>query len=346
MKEKKLFLIDAMALIYRSFYAMNKSPRVNSKGMNTSAAFGFFTTLLSILKQYNPSHLGIALDLHSPTFRHEKYPDYKANRPSTPEEIRQMEPYIYSIIEAMNIPMLSCEGFEADDVIGTLAKKAVKHGFDVYMVTPDKDYAQLVEEHIKMLKLGRMGNQAEIWGVDEVLERFEVQNPRQVIDILGLWGDSSDNIPGVAGIGEKKAKALLKQFSSIEDAIANSDKIEVKSLRKALEDNKEQALESKFLATIVLDVPIEFDPERLQISKRGLFDGDDKLFPNSDGGGVCAQRLKLNVCHGGRHGLILWIVQIFTARSEQRTAAKQDDEEERGNVFHIYIYFHKRVIIR
>lgn len=267
MKEKKLFLIDAMALIYRSFYAMNKSPRVNSKGMNTSAAFGFFTTLLSILKQYNPSHLGIALDLHSPTFRHEKYPDYKANRPSTPEEIRQMEPYIYSIIEAMNIPMLSCEGFEADDVIGTLAKKAVKHGFDVYMVTPDKDYAQLVEEHIKMLKLGRMGNQAEIWGVDEVLERFEVQNPRQVIDILGLWGDSSDNIPGVAGIGEKKAKALLKQFSSIEDAIANSDKIEAKSLRKALEDNKEQALESKFLATIVLDVPIEFDPERLQISK-------------------------------------------------------------------------------
>ncbi len=267
MEKKKLFLIDAMALIYRSFYAMNKSPRMNTKGLNTSAAFGFFNTLLSLLKQHKPSYLGIAFDLHAPTFRHECFADYKANREATPEEIRQMEPYIHRLIEAMHIPMLSCEGYEADDVIGTLAKKAAKEGFEVFMVTPDKDYAQLVEEDIKMLKLGRMGAGEEIWGVDEVLQRFEVKEPKQVIDILGLWGDSSDNIPGVPGIGEKKAKALLQQFASIEEILENSDKIESKSVRKAIEENKEQALQSKYLATIVLNVPIEFNPETLAISE-------------------------------------------------------------------------------
>ena len=267
MEKKKLFLIDAMALIYRSFYAMNKSPRMNTKGLNTSAAFGFFNTLLSLLKQHKPSYLGIAFDLHAPTFRHECFADYKANRESTPEEIRQMEPYIHRLIDAMHIPMLACEGYEADDVIGTLAKKAAKEGFEVFMVTPDKDYAQLVEEDIKMLKLGRMGAGEEIWGVDEVLQRFEVKEPKQVIDILGLWGDSSDNIPGVPGIGEKKAKALLQQFASIEEILENSDKIESKSVRKAIEENKEQALQSKYLATIVLNVPIEFNPETLAISE-------------------------------------------------------------------------------
>lgn len=267
MEKKKLFLIDAMALIYRSFYAMNKSPRMNTKGLNTSAAFGFFNTLLSLLKQHKPSYLGIAFDLHAPTFRHECFADYKANREATPEEIRQMEPYIHRLIDAMHIPMLACEGYEADDVIGTLAKKAAKEGFEVFMVTPDKDYAQLVEEDIKMLKLGRMGAGEEIWGVDEVLQRFEVKEPKQVIDILGLWGDSSDNIPGVPGIGEKKAKALLQQFASIEEILENSDKIESKSVRKAIEENKEQALQSKYLATIVLNVPIEFNPETLAISE-------------------------------------------------------------------------------
>lgn len=267
MEKKKLFLIDAMALIYRSFYAMNKSPRMNTKGLNTSAAFGFFNTLLSLLKQHKPSYLGIAFDLHAPTFRHECFADYKANREATPEEIRQMEPYIHRLIDAMHIPMLACEGYEADDVIGTLAKKAAKEGFEVFMVTPDKDYAQLVEENIKMLKLGRMGAGEEIWGVDEVLQRFEIKEPKQVIDILGLWGDSSDNIPGVPGIGEKKAKALLQQFASIEEILENSDKITAKSVRKAIEENKEQALQSKFLATIVLNVPIEFNPEALAISE-------------------------------------------------------------------------------
>lgn len=277
MEKNKLFLIDAMAMIYRAFYAMNKSPRINSKGLDTSAAFGFFNTLLSLLKQYKPTHIGIAFDLHGPTFRHKEFADYKSNRQATPDEIRQMEPYIRDIIDAMHIPMLSSEGYEADDVIGTLAKQAAKQGFEVYMVTPDKDYAQLVEENVKILKLGRMGSDAEIWGVDEVLQKFEIEHPKQVIDILGLWGDSSDNIPGVPGVGEKKAKALLKQFGSIENAIERCDEIESKSLRNAISENKELALQSKFLATIVLDVPVEFDAKEFEV-KQPDFESCKRLF--------------------------------------------------------------------
>lgn len=277
MEKNKLFLIDAMAMIYRAFYAMNKSPRINSKGLDTSAAFGFFNTLLSLLKQYKPTHIGIAFDLHGPTFRHKEFADYKSNRQATPDEIRQMEPYIRDIIDAMHIPILSSEGYEADDVIGTLAKQAAKQGFEVYMVTPDKDYAQLVEENVKILKLGRMGSDAEIWGVDEVLQKFEIEHPKQVIDILGLWGDSSDNIPGVPGVGEKKAKALLKQFGSIENAIERCDEIESKSLRSAISENKELALQSKFLATIVLDVPVEFDAKEFEV-KQPDFESCKRLF--------------------------------------------------------------------
>lgn len=277
MEKNKLFLIDAMAMIYRAFYAMNKSPRINSKGLDTSAAFGFFNTLLSLLKQYKPTHIGIAFDLHGPTFRHKEFADYKSNRQATPDEIRQMEPYIRDIIDAMHIPILSSEGYEADDVIGTLAKQAAKQGFEVYMVTPDKDYAQLVEENVRILKLGRMGSDAEIWGVDEVLQKFEIEHPKQVIDILGLWGDSSDNIPGVPGVGEKKAKALLKQFGSIEQAIERCDEIESKSLRNAISENKELALQSKFLATIVLDVPVEFDAKEFEV-KQPDFESCKRLF--------------------------------------------------------------------
>lgn len=277
MEKNKLFLIDAMAMIYRAFYAMNKSPRINSKGLDTSAAFGFFNTLLSLLKQYKPTHIGIAFDLHGPTFRHKEFADYKSNRQATPDEIRQMEPYIRDIIDAMHIPILLSEGYEADDVIGTLAKQAAKQGFEVYMVTPDKDYAQLVEENVKILKLGRMGSDAEIWGVDEVLQKFEIEHPKQVIDILGLWGDSSDNILGVPGVGEKKAKALLKQFHSIEEAIERCDEIESKSLRNAISENKELALQSKFLATIVLDVPVEFDAKEFEV-KQPDFESCKRLF--------------------------------------------------------------------
>ncbi len=266
MKEKTLYLIDAMALIYRSFYALNKNPRINSKGLNTSAIFGFANTLLDLIKKHKPTHLGVAFDLYGPTIRHEQFEDYKANRQESPEDIISAIPYVKELVKAMNIPMLCREGYEADDVIGTLSKKAAREGFTVYMVTPDKDYAQLVEENILMLKLPRMGNGEEILGVNEVIEKFEVREPKQVIDILGLWGDSSDNIPGVPSIGEKKAKLLMKQFNSIEEILENTDKIESASIRKAIEENKDKAILSKQLATIILDVPIEFNEEALHFT--------------------------------------------------------------------------------
>ncbi len=261
---KSLFLIDAMALIFRSYYALNKNPRINSKGLNTSATLGFFNTLFDIIQKHEPDLLAVCFDVSSDTFRKEEYADYKANREACPEEILSNLPYIKALLKAMNIKTIGIEGYEADDVIGTLAKKGKKMGFTVYMVTPDKDYAQLVEDNIFILKLPRMGLGEQILGVKEVLEKFEIKRPEQVIDILGLWGDSSDNIPGVKGIGEKKAKALLQQFDSIEDIIENSDKITVNSVRKAIEENKEQALLSKKLATIRLDVPIEIKEEDFQ----------------------------------------------------------------------------------
>ena len=267
MEDKKLYLIDAMALIYRSYYALNKNPRINSKGFNTSAILGFANALLDIIKQHKPSHIGVAFDLHGPTVRHEQYEAYKANRQDTPEDIIASVPYVMELIKAMKIPMLAVEGYEADDVIGTLSKKAAREGFTVYMVTPDKDYAQLVEENILMLKLPRMGSKEVLWGVKEVLERFEIKRPEQVIDILGLWGDSSDNIPGVPSIGEKKAKQLMQQFDSIEEILENTDKIESNSIRKAIEENKDKAILSKQLATIILDVPIEFNEESLHMEQ-------------------------------------------------------------------------------
>lgn len=266
MKEKNLYLIDAMALIYRSYYALNKNPRINSKGLNTSAILGFANTLLDLIKKHKPTHIGVAFDLYGPTVRHEQFEDYKANRQESPEDIIAAVPYVKELVKSMNIPMLCKEGYEADDVIGTLSKKAAREGFKVFMVTPDKDYAQLVEENILMLKLPRMGNGEEILGVNEVIEKFEVREPKQVIDILGLWGDSSDNIPGVPSIGEKKAKLLMKQFNSIEEILENTDKIESASIRKAIEENKDKAILSKQLATIILDVPIEFNEEALHFT--------------------------------------------------------------------------------
>lgn len=277
MEKKTLYLIDAMAVIYRAFYALNKNPRITSKGLNVSAILGFCNTLLDIIKQYHPSHLGIAFDLQGPTFRHLQFEQYKANRQAMPEEIRESIPHIKNIIQAMNIPILCKEGYEADDVIGTLAKKANAKGYEVFMVTPDKDYAQLVEQNIKMLKLGRGANPNEIWGVDEVLQRFEISKTSQVIDILGLWGDSSDNIPGVPSIGEKKAKQLIQQFSSIENILENSDQIQSNSIRKAIEENKDLAIQSKQLATIITDVPIDLNEEELELSQPN-FEACNQLF--------------------------------------------------------------------
>lgn len=255
---KKLFLLDAYALIYRSYFAFIKNPRINSKGLNTSAIFGFTTTLEQILSQENPSHIAVAFDPKGGNFRNDIYPLYKANREETPEDIRKSIPYIKQIIEAYNIPVIEVERYEADDVIGTLSKQAASEGFEVFMMTPDKDYGQLVEEHIKMYKPGRSGGEFEIWGVDEIKEKFQIDNPLQVIDMLALWGDASDNIPGAPGIGEKTAQKLIAQYGSVENLLEHTHELKGK-MKESLEQNREQVLMSKVLATIALDVPVKFD---------------------------------------------------------------------------------------
>ena len=276
-EQKKLFLLDAMALIYRAYFGLSKNPRINSKGQNTSAILGFTNTLYDILKNQNPSHIGVAFDTKVPTFRHVRFPEYKAQREKMPEDLSASIPYIIKVIEGFNIPILSVDGFEADDVIGTLSKKAEAAGFTTYMMTPDKDFGQLVSDNIFMYKPARMGNKPEIWGPYEVCERFGISRPEQLIDILGLWGDASDNIPGVPGIGEKTAIKLVNEYDSIEILLKNTDKLKGKQ-KENVENFAEQALLSKELATIELDVPIDFLEEDLKRkdpnieSLRELFD--------------------------------------------------------------------------
>lgn len=261
---KKLFLLDAFALIYRSYYAFIRNPRFTSKGLNTSAILGFTNSLLEVLEKQNPSHIAVVFDPKGKTFRHEEFDNYKAQRPPMPDEIRESIPYIEKIIEGFNIPCLSVEGYEADDVIGTLAHQAANAGFEVYMMTPDKDYAQLVTDKIKMFKPKRNGNkEEEIWGVEEVKENFGIANPLQVIDILGLMGDASDNIPGCPGIGPKTAQKLIEKYGSIENLLKNTADLKGKQ-RSNLEEFSEQILMSKMLATIKLDVPIEFNAKAFE----------------------------------------------------------------------------------
>ena len=263
---KKLLLIDGMAAVYRAYYALNNSPRVNSKGMNTSCVLGFATTLYDLLRSQRPTHVGVAFDLPKPTFRHEMYPEYKANRDAMPEEIQQGLPWVRRIIEAFRIPILTCQGFEADDVIGTISHAAEMKGFDqVVMVTPDKDFAQLVTPCVRMYRFARGRHPDAIMGPEEVCEKFDVANCRQVIDLLGLWGDASDNIPGIRGVGEKTAKKLIAQFGSIEQMIAHADEIKNDKLRQMVIDHADDALFSKLLATIRLDAPITFDEETLRL---------------------------------------------------------------------------------
>lgn len=262
---KKLMLIDGMAAVYRAYYALNRTPRVNSKGMNTSCVLGFTTTLYDLLRSQRPTHVGVAFDLQKPTFRHEMYAEYKANRDAMPEEIQLGLPWVHRMIEAFRIPMLTCEGFEADDVIGTLSHAAEQAGFDeVLMVTPDKDFAQLVTPHVKMYRFGRMGKPDQVMGVQEVLDKFDVNSPRQVIDLLGLWGDASDNIPGIRGVGEKTAKKLIAQFGSIEEMVTHVDDIKNEKLRDMVRTHADDALFSKQLATISLEAPIALDEEALR----------------------------------------------------------------------------------
>ena len=264
MPEKKLFLLDAFALIYRAHFAFIKNPRINSKGLNTSAVFGFCNTLLEVLNKENPTHIAVVFDAPAVTNRELEYSEYKANREEMPEDLRMAIPYVKQLIDAFNIPSIMLNGYEADDLIGTLAKKAEKKGFTTYMMTPDKDFAQLVSQNIFMYRPGRGGNPAQKWGVNEVCERFEVDDPIKVIDILGLWGDSVDNIPGIPGIGEKTSKKLIKQYGSVENLIANAHELKGKQQENVI-NFAEQGLLSKKLATIILDAPVELDEQDLKV---------------------------------------------------------------------------------
>ncbi|MCL2168081.1 MAG: DNA polymerase I [Lentimicrobiaceae bacterium] len=261
--QKKLFLLDALALIYRAYYAMIRSPRVTSKGLNTSAIFGFTNTLYELIQKENPTHIAVSFDTGAPTLRHAEFEAYKAHREATPEDIIKAIPYIYKLLEAFNIPILVKDGYEADDIIGTLSKKAEAEGFQVFMMTSDKDYGQLVSDNIYMYKPGKFGQNAEVVGVKEICEKYGIEQPEQLIDILGLWGDASDNIPGVPNIGEVKAKKLIQQFHSIENIYQNINQVENDKLRQTLIDNQDQAFMSKSLATIMLDVPVEYNFESM-----------------------------------------------------------------------------------
>ena len=259
----KMFLLDAYALIYRAYYAFIKNPRINSKGLNTSAIMGFVNTLNEVMTKENPTHLGVAFDPSGPTFRHIEFPEYKAQREACPEDIKTAVPIIKKILEAYRIPVLEVEGFEADDVIGTLATKAGMSGIETYMLTPDKDYGQLVGNNVYMYRPRHNGGY-EVMGTQEVIEKYGIDNTSQVIDLLGLMGDSSDNIPGCPGVGEKTAVKLIKEFGSIESLLLNTDKLKG-AQKKKVEDNAELIRMSKYLATIKTDVPIELDLDALQV---------------------------------------------------------------------------------
>jgi len=266
--DKRLFLLDGMALVYRAHFALIRSPIFTSGRMNTSALFGFANTLMELIQNQNPTHIAVAFDTSDPTFRHEVYPEYKAGRDAMPEDLSLQIPAVKRLVEAFHIPVIECPGWEADDVIGTLARKADEQGdFETFMVTPDKDFAQLVTEHSKIYKPGRQGNAFEILDRPTILQNWQVKDPLQTIDVLGLWGDASDNIPGVPGIGEKTAKKLINEFGSVEKLLENTDQLKGKQ-RENVENNREQALLSKQLVTIIKEAPIEVSFDELKISER------------------------------------------------------------------------------
>ncbi len=260
---KKLFLLDAYALIYRAHFAFSKNPRISSKGINTSVPFGFTNTLLEVLQKQKPTHIGVAFDTAAATFRDEIFEAYKANRQEMPEDIRSGVPKVKEIIRGFTIPIVELDGYEADDIIGTMATQAARQGFTVYMMTPDKDFGQLVKENVFLYKPAYMGNSVDILGIKEVCEKWDIQNVSQVVEMLGLQGDSSDNIPGIPGVGPKTAAELIKQYGTIENIIAHVGELKGK-LKERVEQFGQQAILSKKLATIILDVPIEFDEEKLR----------------------------------------------------------------------------------
>lgn len=260
---KKLFLLDAYALIYRAHFAFTKNPRINSKGRNTSVPFGFTNTLMEVLQKQKPTHIAVCFDTAAKTFRDEIFKEYKATRQETPEDIRYGIPIVKEIIKGFNIPILEMDGYEADDIIGTLATRAAKEGFEVYMMTPDKDFGQLVKENVFLYKPAYMGNAVDVLGMAEVCEKWDIDNVSQVIDMLGLQGDTSDNIPGIPGIGPKTASTLLKQYGDVENIVKHAHELKGKQ-RERVEEFGEQAMLSKKLATIITDVPVEFDEEKLK----------------------------------------------------------------------------------
>ncbi len=276
MSQKRLFLLDAYALIFRGYFAFIKNPRINSKGMDTSAIMGFMNALMDVIKREKPDHLAVAFDKGGSDYRYEMYQEYKAHRDETPDAIKIAVPYIQELLKAMHIPIVEVAGFEADDLIGTLAKQAEKENYKVYMVTPDKDFAQLVSENIFMYKPARMGNDIEIWGVPEVLAKFEITNPLQVIDFLGMMGDAADNIPGLPGVGEKTAKKFLAEYGSMENLLANTHQLKG-AIKDKIEANKDKGILSKKLATILLDCPVEFNAENFELSKPDI-EKTDALF--------------------------------------------------------------------
>ncbi|MFT5250953.1 MAG: DNA polymerase-1, partial [bacterium] len=263
--KKRLFLVDAYALIFRGYYAFIKNPRINSKGLDTSAIMGFMNSLLDVIKRERPDHLAVCFDKGGSKDRKEAFPEYKANRDATPDAIKIAIPYIYDILKAMHIPIMVKEGFEADDVIGTLSKKAEKEGYQTFMVTPDKDFAQLVSENIFMYR-PMFGGGYETWGIPEIQKKFEVDRPEQVIDYLGMMGDASDNIPGLPGVGDKTAKKFIAAYGSMEGLLANTHELKGK-MKEKVEAAKDLGILSKQLATIMLDVPVEFHEEDFKMSQ-------------------------------------------------------------------------------
>src|SRR4249920_1538975 len=263
---KKLFLLDAMALIFRAYYALIRSPRISSKGKNTNAQFGFVNTLVELLNNQKPSHMAVCFDTEAPTERHTDFADYKANRQEAPEDLIIAIPDIKRIIKAFNIPCIELDGYEADDVIGTLSKQAALAGYDVFMVTPDKDYGQLVDDKIKIYKPGYQGGDVEIMGPAEVCAKWGIKDVAQVIDILGLMGDAVDNIPGIAGVGEKTAAKLLAEYGSLENVLEQSATIKG-ALGEKIRNGRDSAIISKKLATIITNVPVQFHEEDFKVKE-------------------------------------------------------------------------------
>src|ERR1700761_8319022 len=264
--DKRLFLLDAMALIFRAYYALISSPRITTKGRNTNAQFGFTNALVDLINNQKPSHMAVCFDTSAPTERHTDFADYKANRQESPEDLTSAIPDIKAIVKGFNIPIMELDGYEADDVIGTLSKQAAAAGYEVYMVTPDKDYGQLVNEKVKIYKPPYQGDIAEIIGPKEVCEKWNIKDVSQVIDILGLMGDAVDNIPGIKGVGEKTAAKLLNEYQTLESVIANADGIKG-ALGEKVRAGKEAAILSKKLATIITNVPVEFHEENFRLKE-------------------------------------------------------------------------------